>query len=700
MPVSSGRVGPLDWAIVITFIVGSVSLALYFSRRSQKNTKEYFISGAGTPWWLLGTSMVATTFAADTPLAISGWVRTSGIAQNWFWWAQAMMVMAGVFFFARLWRRARLTTDMELVHLRYSGRPADILRAFKALYFALIFGSIVMGWVNKAMVKILETIFAGQVQQFAFRPVDQVLEKVILATKNSRGLADLLKSETFTAGLDSSQLASVNQALQNVGGLKEWYASNPDLATLALQYLVFDYKILFTLFIITVTYTALSGLWGVLVTDFVQFWMAMTGCIVLAVLAVMKFTPAGGGLEGIITQIQQLPDWGPEAVRHMLEIIPSPGSAGLTFTEFVVFVTIMWWTVGFTDGGSYLAQRMLAAKDERHAALGYLWYGIAHFCLRQWPWIVVGIVAIVAYPVLEDPEKGYILVMLDVLPAGLLGLMLAAFFAAYMSTVSSQVNVAASYILNDFYRPYIRPGQSDQHYVRVSIAATLFVALVGAVASLLIDQIGDAWFALAALNAGIGVVYILRWYWWRVSAWSEISCIISLVLIAYLNKYFPVLMNPLIWALKQIPELSSRLNYGESLSIPLYLLVSVPVSTLVWLAVTYLTPPTSDERLIKFYRRVRPGGPGWRRIAGLAGESDVPALFTWRNLMAYIASVVAIYSMLIGMGEFLFGNNLNGIICTVLTIGGFWIVWHNFSGKHWDSMQEEDQEESAAAGVT
>ncbi|MBD3288192.1 sodium:proline symporter, partial [candidate division KSB1 bacterium] len=397
----------IDWFFIILFIVFSIGIGIYFSKRGRRSIGDYFASGQGMPWWILGTSMVATTFAADTPLAISGLVVKQGIWGNWFWWAQIPMFMLGVFFFSRLWRRSRILTDTELVDLRYSGRSSKILRGFRALYFALPYNCLVMGWVILSMTKIMDLTF-------------------------------------------------------NLP--KHW----------AVMICI----------LITVLYSSISGLWGVMVTDFFQFFLAMAMAIFLAIISV----DAAGGFEVIISKMQNL--YGAEKAASMTSLIPSIDAPEHGFAIFMLYIFVLWWTVGNTDGGAYYAQRMISAKNEKHSFLGYLWFNVAYFCLRPWPWIIVGMVAAVQFPgigttdpvsgeLIRDPELGYIAVMLTYLKPGLLGIMLASFLAAFMSTISTQINWGASYIINDFYRPFIKKDASEKHYVRVSVMWVILLAILG-----------------------------------------------------------------------------------------------------------------------------------------------------------------------------------------------------------------------------
>jgi Na+/proline symporter len=760
---------PIDWWVIITYIVVSVLIGILLSKRARKDSESYFKSSGGMPWWLLGTSMVATTFAADTPLVLSGWVVTSGIAQNWFWWCQVPMVMAGVFFFARLWKRANPLTDMEFVYVRYSGKSANFLRGFKALWLAIPYGCLTMGWVNKAMTKVINLT----IPDFPHIPiVDSLILSVFLATplsnninadvklaarshairplaiaqahdlmtyESSRifteveygayennpqralqdlGLSDQLSPDTLDGiqGVDpalyreeeksptaqeaespddtgeSSQMvrpvtladgtvisyetlkqldghaltAGQDQLEQDRLGAARKKTLLADMGSVEFLTNVYNiassvnqYKILLFLFLVTVSYTFISGLWGVMVTDFLQFWIAMFGSILAAVLAVQ----ACGGMEGMMTRMAGIYDLA--RARAMVSLIPTSKAGGLglmSMGQFLIFILLVWWSVGFTDGGSIFAQRMLSAKDERHAALGYLWYGVSHFALRMWPWIIVGFAAAILFPFVpyangEMPtgavaEDGYVKVLLQVLPKGLLGLLIAAFFAAYMSTISTWIDIGASYLMNDFYRPFIAPKMlkrnprlrlDEKHYVRVGMTMTLVIAACGILLSLYLNTIAEAWFLLAAFNSGIGVIYLLRWYWHRINAWTEVSCIGALIFVAAVLKWFGA-------------------KYGIQIGFPYSLLIALPFSLIVSILVTFMTQPTDRTRLIDFCKRVQPGGPGWKEIADDIRKDDPDwkpkSPLTAANTRNWLLATVTIYCFLFGIGKLVIGDAL------------------------------------------
>jgi Na+/proline symporter len=649
----------IDWVVIGIYILFSIGIGLYFSRRGTRSLGEYFASGQGVPWWILGTSMVATTFAADTPLAISGLVVKQGIWGNWFWWSQIPIFVGGVFFFSRLWRRARILTDTQFVELRYSGKPARLLRGFRALYFAIPYNCLVMGWVVLSMTKIMGLTFN----------IDKHLAIVISL-------------------------------------------------------------------LITMAYSAVSGLWGVMVTDFFQFFLAMGMAIVLAVISVSE----AGGLASIFEQMQTI--YTPEKIATMKAIIPDPGNQEF-FSIFIIYILLLWWTVGNTDGGAYFAQRMIAAKNEKHSFLGYLWFNVAHFCLRPWPWIIVGLVAAVKFPGIvnphtkqPDPEIGYIAVMLHYLKPGILGLMLASFLAAFMSTISTQINWGASYLINDFYQPFIRKNAPEKHYIRVSILATLIMAVMGGAIALIMDDIFMAWLLFSSINAGIGVVYLVRWYWWRINAWSEMSAITSIILIIVflmLSEKAPLpsflrftsgetllqlgllamVLAPILGLIYRIIRQHGWLkeNFSSTLLVagfaglsiylifyfplpqkifPWTLIYTVPISLVVWLGVTILTPPASEENLIEFYKRVHPGGPGWRPIQKLVTlQSTDSVLFTLKNFWRAGLSIAAVFLVLFGAWQLFIGTTWIGWLLFTIALGLALLVVHSLSDEKWESNSEK-----------
>src|SRR3982075_1054853 len=446
----------LDWTVILGYLVLMLLLGLFFRRRSSRSTEDYFVSGRKVTWWLAGTSMVATTFAADTPLVVTGLVYTQGISGNWLWWAFLLSGMMTVFLFARLWRRSASLTDVKFAEMRYSGKPAAFLRGFRAIYLGLLMNCIILGWVNLAMAKILQLVFG----------------------------------------------ISKGEALWIVVGL----------------------------IVLTSAISTLSGLWGVLVTDVFQFIIKMGMVIVLAVVAVQ----AVGGIDAMKVKLAAI-----DAARgaqgggkgSVLSFVPDIGSAWMPMITFFVYISVNWWATWYPGaepgGGGYVAQRMFSAKDERHSMLATLWFNIAHYAIRPWPWILVALASLILYPGLADPETGYIRVLIDHLPASLRGLMIAAFAAAYMSTIATPLNWGASYLVNDFYRRFLKRDAPDQHYVRASQLATALLTVISAVVTFFMGSIGGAWKLLIVTGAGTGGVLLLRWYWWRINAWSEVSSMIT-----------------------------------------------------------------------------------------------------------------------------------------------------------------------------
>ncbi|MDZ7373112.1 MAG: Na+:solute symporter [candidate division KSB1 bacterium] len=578
----------LDWALVVAYFVLTVVVGLAFSRRASSSMVEFFVSGRSLPWWLAGTSMVATTFAADTPLAVTGLVVNNGIAGNWLWWNFLMSGMLTVFLYARLWRRSGVLTDVEFTEIRYGGKPAAVLRAFRALYLAIPINAIIMGWVTLAMVKILGIVLGvGRI------------EAIVLS-----------------------------------------------LAVVLL-------------------YSTLSGLWGVVVTDFVQFAIAMTGSIALAVFTLS----AVGGVSGLEEKLAAMY---PATSESLFRFVPEVGSAWMPISAFLVYVFVQWWAAWYPGaepgGGGYIAQRIFSAKDEKHSLLATLWFNVAHYALRPWPWILVALASMVLYPDLADKEAGYVRTMVDHMPTGFLGLMVAAFFAAFMSTISTQLNWGSSYLINDFYRRFLVRERDEGHYVRASRIATVITMLLAGLATLLMETISGAWRFLLALGAGSGSVYILRWYLWRINAWSEIAAM----------------------AASLVTALTLQLAFGLSAEKPkdfaALMLITVAVTTIVWLAVTFLTRPEDDKVLQEFYRRVRPGGPGWRPIRARLGLDEGESL--WPDFRDWAAGCVLVYASLFAIGKLLLGRELEAAVYAVVAAAAGWVVYRDLSRRGWASIAD------------
>lgn len=600
MDVLFQNISKIDWLIILVYFAFSFGYAAWHSKTSSKGMTNYFAAGKKASWWLLGTSMVATTFAADTPLAVSGWVLGAGIANNWFWWCWVMGTMLGVFFFSRLWRRSGVLTDNELVEVRYSGPEAGFLRGVRAIHFGILYNCIVIGWVNMAMTKILQ----------------------------------------HTIGLDDTQ---------------KMYA-------------------LFFCFFFSLAYTMLAGLSGVMATDFVQFLLAMFGSVWLMLAAIKGI----GGLGNLMPGLQA--NYGAERAAEMTALFPAQGTD--MFWMVIVFVLLQWWSAGNTDSGGYLAQRMLAAKDEKNSFFGMLWFNISFYCLRPWPWIIVGLCAGVLLPtfapevqaaIKADPETGYIYMMNHFLPVGILGAVIASFFAAYMSTIDTHLNWGASYLVNDIYKRFIKPDAPDKHYVVISWVATIVIALCGALVSTQMDSIRQAWYVIAKIYAGLAVIYILRWFWWRINAWSEISAmamsmICLIVTSIIMPKYYPGI---------EVPRF------------PFILLYIVPITVLTSLIVTFLTPPVREEKLISFYKKVRPGGPGWKKVQALipGAEKDLGPMDA---VPGYVLSVVIVYCILFGTGKMLLGEPVLGGALLAVSLVLAAVLWKIIAAMKWDEFSSSE----------
>ncbi|MDP2496728.1 MAG: sodium:solute symporter family protein [Candidatus Palauibacterales bacterium] len=547
----------LDWLIVGGYLAAAVGIGVAMARRGGRSVLDYFVSGRALPWWLAGTSMVATTFAVDTPLAVTELVVQHGVAGNWLWWNLLMSGMLTVFFYARLWRRAEVMTDVEFTEIRYSGKPAALLRGFRALYLAVPINLIVMGWVNLAM------------------------------------------AEVLAVTLDVPRLWALGICFALAGG-----------------------------------YALLSGLWGVVLADFLQFFLAVGGSVVLAFFAV----DAVGGMGALAAGVRDA--FGPGA--EPLAFFPSGDRAWMPAITLAVYLGVNWWASWYPGaepgGGGYIAQRIFSSRSEEDGLLATLWFNVAHYALRPWPWILVGLATVILYPELENPRQGYVRAVVDLLPPGLTGVMIAAFAAAYMSTISTMLNWGASYLVGDIYRRFVRPEAEEKELVRVSRLSTLGLMAGSLVVTAFLGSIEGAWRFLLAIGAGTGLVLILRWYWWRINAWSEISAMVA-SLGASLWLWFGAGLDP------DVPREWAYVMLG-----------TVAVSTVVWLAVTFLTEPEDEETLVSFYRRVRPGGRGWAPVARAAGLEPEPipgGMMNWAN---WLAGVVGVYSVLFGTGKALFGE--------------------------------------------
>lgn len=555
----------LDYLVVAGYVVLMIAVAWAAKVRGQESLDDFFAGGKNLPWWLVGVSMVATTFAADTPLAITGLVAKQGIAGNWFWWNWMISGIVTVFIYAKLWKRADVLTDVEFIELRYGGKPASFLRGFRALYFAFPFNCIIMGWVTVGMAKIL----------------------------------------TVVTGAD------------------QWI-------------------VILILYALIALYIAISGLWGVIVTDFVQFILAMIGTIALAYFAVDYV----GGLSELKAQLSAATDF------DVLSFNPFTNPK-IALTTALIWVGMNWWAAWYPGaepgGGGYIAQRMFSAKDERNAVGGTLLFNILMYAVRPWPWILVGLVALVVFPNLSDPETGYPLMMLEVLPVGWMGLLMVAFLSAFVSTISTQLNWGTSYVVNDFYKRFMKTPEefeskekAQKHYVFISRIATLLMAALGVGVSYFFETVSGGWEFILSLSAGIGGVLLLRWFWWRINAWSEITAMIA----AMIGAVF-----------------SNQMGYDFATG----MIFTTAFSTIAWLFATFLTKPESDETLKKFYAQVHPMG-NWKRFSD--GIPSPDGLLP--SLVNIAMSLLAIFFFLYGLGQILFFNMGTGI---GFLLGGCIFVW-------------------------
>ena len=569
---------PIDWIIAAACLLICFLPALAFGKRSGKSTSEFFASGRSVPWWLAGISLVATTFSSDTPNLVANIVRTQGVAGNWQWWAFTLTGVATVFFYARLWRRSEVLTDLEFYELRYSGTPAIAVRGFRAVYLGLLFNCMIMATVDLAACKIANVLF----------------------------------------------------------GLNRW-------ETLA---------VVGTL---NVLFAAHSGLWGVMVIDMFQFFIKMAAVIAAAYFAVE--VPQVGGLHGLVTKLSAIR--GPGGLNYLNMLPDFSNNWELAVAVFVMPLAVQWWAVWYPGaepgGGSYVAQRMLASKSEKDALGGTLFFNLAHYILRPWPWILVALASIIVYPTTEDIHRAFPNVdpsligpdiafpaMLKFLPAGWIGLMVGGLIAANSSTILSHLNWGASYLVHDFYRRFLKPTETEKHYVRAARLATVLLFVLSSALVFVLQTAQEAFYLILQVGAGTGLLYLLRWFWWRVTAWCEIVAMSSSFLI---SAVFFVLTRR-----------------GFSIGADQQLLLTVIVTTICWVLTAYIGPPTDRQTLINFYQKVQPFGPGWKRIRIEAGISDAEAA-AWAKtdnfplaLLGWVTGSVLIWAALFTVGNFLYGR--------------------------------------------
>jgi Na+/proline symporter len=565
----------VDWTFVGVYFILMLWIGFKYAGKAKEGIAAFFVSSRSLPWWLVGTSMVATTFSTDTPLYVTGVVRRAGISGNWEWWAFLLSGMLTVFFYARMWRRAQIVTDAEYYELRYSGKAAAFLRAFRAIYLGLFINCLIMGSVALAMGKIGHEVI----------------------------------------GVDPRIIVAVAGA-------------------------------------ITIVYTVMSGMWGVVVTDVPQFIMAMIGAVALAYYALTQ--PEVGGISGLFAKIDP----------KTAQVMPDFSDTNI-LTPFLIMIGVQWWASWYPGaepgGGGYIVQRVFAAKDEKHSLYSTLWFNIAHYAVRPWPWILVALASIVLIPDSQlpvvdgkpDHSMAYPM-LLKLLPHGLLGLMFCSFLAAFMSTMDTHMNWGSSYLVNDVYKRFMKPSETDAHYVGMSRWLMVILTIVSGFVAFQLGTQQKAFNLLITIGAGTGLVYLLRWFWWRVSAWSEISAMITSLVVAN------VLIFGRDWGI--LPKDWSFLDSSQYA-----LMINVGVTTITWIAVTLITPPTDIERLEAFYRKIRPAGPGWKILKQRCPEVKPAETLGW-NLAAWIVGCVLVYSILLGMGYFFEGYAGYGGICAALAV--------------------------------
>ena len=573
-----------DWVVIAPYLLFTLVQGLYFRRRSSGSTTDYFLSGRRAAWWLIGTSMVATTFAADTPLVVTGLVYRNGIAGNWIWWSMLPAGMMTVFLFARLWVRAGLLTDVEFAEMRYAGKAGAFLRGFRAIYLGLLVNCVILGWVTKAMTTIASVVL---------------------------GISDR--------------------------------------AALALC--------VFFLIPFTGFYVALGGLWGVLWTDLFQFVLKMGVVIAVACYGV----GAAGGLHELVPKLGALHAAAGPGSSNIASFLPdfSRGLASeslwtIPVITFCVYLGVQWWAFWYPGsepgGGGYVAQRILSARSERDGLLAVLWFNFAHYALRSWPWILAALAVVVLYPHLAQPEAGYVLLAVDHLPRAARGLLVAGFLAAFMSTIATHLNWGGSYLVSDFYRRFVWSRAPEKHYVAMSRWVTVLLVILAACVSWELSTIRSGWEVLLELGAGTGSVYLLRWYWWRVNAWSEIAAMTTALVVSVAIRW------------------SAPFHGSEAAVFAKQTLVTTLLTTVAWIAVTLVTPAEPIDTLLRFYRRVRPDVSGWGPIAKLA-PNVVPIRDLGRNLLDWIVGCAMVYCALFGVGKICLLSGGFGVLLLVSSLG-------------------------------
>lgn len=577
----------IDWLIIGVYIVFITIIGLYYRKKASNSLTDYFLGGRKLPWYIAGISMVATTFAADTPLAVTELVGKSGIAGNWLWWNFLIGGMLTTFFFSRLWRRAEVLTELEFINIRYSGKQATFLRSFKAVYLGLLMNSIIIAWVNLALMTLIEVFF----------------------------------------GIEGTDLLWIMAAAMAIAMI----------------------------------YSTISGLWGVAITDVVQFVIAMSGSIILSIIVLSS--DKIGGIAGLKSQL-------PEQALNFFPKIGGENIAGtLTISAgaFLAFGLFQWWASWYPGaepgGGGYIAQRMMSTKNEKHSIFATLFFQTAHYAIRPWPWILVGLAAIILYPELSETELrlGYVMAMKDFLPTGLKGLLLVAFLSAYMSTISTQLNFGASILTNDlFLLGKTKEQKENKKNVNFGRLFTIAIMIVSLIITSQIESISGVWAFVIECGAGLGMVLILRWYWWRINAWSEITAtIVPFFVYGFIQllKYFMLQPVAGIYA-NEIPAdvLQTFMNNHAYLYFPVSFFWTIGITTISWITITFLTKPTKERVLLSFYKKVKPQG-AWKPVQEKSDyKSDKDKYYLLNLSVCWLSSIVLVYSILFFIGKLIFGE--------------------------------------------
>jgi Na+/proline symporter len=602
----------IDWLIVLGSLLICFIPALFFGRRAGKNTAEFFVSGRAVPWWLAGLSMVATTFSSDTPNLVTDIVRRQGVAGNWCWWAFVLTGVATVFFYARLWRRSAVMTDLEFYEIRYSGKAASVVRGFRSVYLGLFFNCVIMASVNLAACKIANVLF----------------------------------------------------------GLPRWQT------------------LMFCGFL-NVVFAAHSGLWGVLVIDMIQFFLKMTAVIAAAYFAVKHI----GGLDVMVQKLSApLPTPDGKSMLQYLNVLPDfTNNWDIALAVFIMPIAVQWWATWYPGaepgGGSYIAQRMLASKSEKDSLGAVLFFNIAHYVLRPWPWILVGLCSLIVYPQLSDIQKEFpnldpkllghdiaYPAMLKFLPVGFIGLMVGGLIAANSSTILTHLNWGSSYLVHDFYHRFIRKDAPESHYVLVGRLTTIGLFLVSAGMVYLMDTAKDNFDIILQIGAGTGLLYLLRWFWWRINAWCEVVAMISSFGISLI-----------LLVMKKLAFLEFSTHHA--------LLLTIGVTSLCWILTAFLSPPTDRRTLIEFYKKVRPPGPGWetiRKQAELpkqvaAASDNIPLA-----LLGWSAGCAVIWSSLFTVGNFLYGRIFQASLLLAMFVVSALVLLYVIN-RLWDRPKQATQ---------